>query len=105
FVFEVKVVSMIPVLAVDQMSVPMSVVSVQAPMETMLYLFHRGLAASYLLRRLAAPYILRRLAAPYLLRRRYSLVIAYGPEVAFVTPAIPMDRSNMEWFCLRNIRS
>ncbi|GJZ58189.1 hypothetical protein Tco_0613683 [Tanacetum coccineum] len=35
----------------------------------------------------------------------YSLVIAYGPEVALVTPAIPMDRSNVEWFCLRNIRS
>ncbi|GKC73254.1 hypothetical protein Tco_1119137 [Tanacetum coccineum] len=35
----------------------------------------------------------------------YSLVIASGPEVAFVTPAIPVDRSNMEWFCLKNIRS
>ncbi|GKD36193.1 hypothetical protein Tco_1251702 [Tanacetum coccineum] len=36
---------MLPVLAVDQMSVPfvhrMSVVSVLAPMETMLYLLHR----------------------------------------------------------------
>ncbi|GKA23126.1 hypothetical protein Tco_0709088, partial [Tanacetum coccineum] len=70
----------------------------------------------------AAPYLLRRLllltsrgdccslppeetAAPYLLRRYYSLVIASKPEVAFVTPAIPVDRSNMEWFWLRNIRS
>ncbi|GJY07082.1 hypothetical protein Tco_0374136 [Tanacetum coccineum] len=35
----------------------------------------------------------------------YALVIASGPEVAFVTPAIPVDRSNMEWFCLGNIRS
>ncbi|GJT58619.1 hypothetical protein Tco_1002152 [Tanacetum coccineum] len=34
----------------------------------------------------------------------YSLVIASGTEVAFVTPAISVDRSNMEWFCLRNIR-
>ncbi|GJW89256.1 hypothetical protein Tco_0164596 [Tanacetum coccineum] len=65
----------------------------------------RRLAAPYLLRRLAASYLLRRLAAPYLLRRRYSLVIASGPEVAFVTPAIPVDRSNMEWLCLRTIRS
>ncbi|GKE43778.1 hypothetical protein Tco_1471062 [Tanacetum coccineum] len=30
-------------------------------------------------------------------RTSYSLVIAFGPEVAFVTPAIPVDRSNMEW--------
>ncbi|GJU12334.1 hypothetical protein Tco_1134730, partial [Tanacetum coccineum] len=37
-------------------------------------------------------------AAPYLLRRHYSLVIAFGPEVAFVTPAIPVDHSNMEWY-------
>ncbi|GKC48137.1 hypothetical protein Tco_1065859 [Tanacetum coccineum] len=44
-------------------------------------------------------------AAPYLLSKHYSLVIASGPEVAFVTLAIPVDRSNMEWFCLRNIRS
>ncbi|GJV88209.1 hypothetical protein Tco_1532147 [Tanacetum coccineum] len=40
----------------------------------------------------------------YLLRRLYSLVISSGPEVAFVTSAIPVDHSNMEWFCL-NIRS
>ncbi|GKC48210.1 hypothetical protein Tco_1065932 [Tanacetum coccineum] len=56
----------------------------------------RRLAAPYLLRRLAAPYLLRRLAAPYLLRRHYSLVIASGPEVAFVTPPIQVDRFNME---------
>nr|GEY24036.1 hypothetical protein [Tanacetum cinerariifolium] len=43
-------------------------------------------------------------ATPYLLRRHYSLVIASGPEVAFVTPTVPADRSNMEWFCLRNFR-
>ncbi|GJZ18476.1 hypothetical protein Tco_0554599, partial [Tanacetum coccineum] len=65
----------------------------------------RRLAASYLLMGLVASYLLRRLTAPYLLRRRYSLVIASRPEVAFVTPSIPVDRSNMEWFCLRNIRS
>ncbi|GJY73540.1 hypothetical protein Tco_0477971 [Tanacetum coccineum] len=70
----------------------------------------------------AAPYLLRRLllltsrgdcfslpleetAAPYLPRRHYSLVIASGPEVAFVTPAILVDRFNMGWFCLRNIMS
>ncbi|GKA03581.1 hypothetical protein Tco_0676362 [Tanacetum coccineum] len=41
----------------------------------------------------------------YLLRRHYSLVIASGPEVAFVTPTIPVNRSDVEWFCLRNIRS
>ncbi|GJY36869.1 hypothetical protein Tco_0422247 [Tanacetum coccineum] len=67
-----------------------------------------GLATLYLLRRLATPYLLRGLATPYLLRRprrHYYLVIAFGPEVAFVTPTIPVDRSNMEWFCLRNIRS
>ncbi|GKD22110.1 hypothetical protein Tco_1223813, partial [Tanacetum coccineum] len=56
----------------------------------------RGLATPYLLGRLATPYLLRGLATPYLLRRHYSLVIAYGPEVALVTPAIPMDRSNVE---------
>ncbi|GKF77815.1 hypothetical protein Tco_0230285, partial [Tanacetum coccineum] len=56
----------------------------------------RRLAGPYLLRRVAAPYLLRRLAAFYLLRRHYSLVIASGPEVAFVTPTIPVDRSNME---------
>ncbi|GJU67851.1 hypothetical protein Tco_1254110 [Tanacetum coccineum] len=56
----------------------------------------RGLATPHLLRRLTAPYLLRGLATPYLLRRHYSLVIASGPEVAFVTPAIPVDRSNME---------
>ncbi|GJQ90014.1 hypothetical protein Tco_0001153 [Tanacetum coccineum] len=48
----------------------------------------RGLATPYLMRRLAAPYLLRGLATPYLLRRHYSLVIASGPEVAFVTPTI-----------------
>ncbi|GKA16295.1 hypothetical protein Tco_0696042 [Tanacetum coccineum] len=56
----------------------------------------RGLAASYLMRRLAAPYLMRKLVAPYLLRRHYSLVIASGSEVAFITPAIPADRSNIE---------
>ncbi|GKD89220.1 hypothetical protein Tco_1364727, partial [Tanacetum coccineum] len=66
------------------------------------YLFRR-LVGPYLLRRLAAPYLLRRLAAPYLLRRHYSLVISSGPKVAFVTPAIIVDCSNIEWFCL-NIR-
>ncbi|GKC49862.1 hypothetical protein Tco_1072607 [Tanacetum coccineum] len=65
----------------------------------------RRLAAPYLLRRLAAPYLLRRLVTPYLLRRHYSLVITSGPKVAFVTPAIPVDRFDMEWFYLRNIRS
>ncbi|GKC63699.1 retrovirus-related pol polyprotein from transposon TNT 1-94 [Tanacetum coccineum] len=35
----------------------------------------------------------------------YSLVIASGHEVAFVTPTILVNHSNMEWFCLRNIRS
>ncbi|GJV62503.1 carbonic anhydrase 2-like protein [Tanacetum coccineum] len=36
------------------------------------------------------PYLpLEETAAPYLLRRHYSLVIASGPEVAFVTPTIP----------------
>ncbi|GKE22710.1 hypothetical protein Tco_1434222 [Tanacetum coccineum] len=69
-----------------------------------LYLLRR-LVAPYLLRRLAAHYLRMRLAAPYLLRRHHFLVIASGPEVAFVTPAIPVDRSNMEWFCLWNIRS
>nr|GEU33636.1 hypothetical protein [Tanacetum cinerariifolium] len=64
----------------------------------------RGLATPYLLRRLAAPYFLRGLATPYILRRHYSLVITSRPEVAFVTPAIPMDHSNIEWFFLRNIR-
>ncbi|GKE42986.1 hypothetical protein Tco_1470270, partial [Tanacetum coccineum] len=63
------------------------------------------LAAPYLLRRLVASYLLRRLAAPYLLRKCYSLVIASGPEVAVITPAILVDHSNMEWFCLRTIRS
>ncbi|GJX79129.1 hypothetical protein Tco_0327278 [Tanacetum coccineum] len=38
-----------------------------------------------------------------LLRRHCSIVIASGPEVAFVNPATPADRSNMEWFCLRNV--
>ncbi|GKE71092.1 hypothetical protein Tco_1529164, partial [Tanacetum coccineum] len=56
----------------------------------------RGLATPYLLGRLATPYLLRGLVTPYLLRRRYSLVIASGPEVAFATPAIPMDHSNVE---------
>ncbi|GKD54872.1 hypothetical protein Tco_1288259 [Tanacetum coccineum] len=56
----------------------------------------RGLATPYLLRRLAAPYLLRGLATSYLLRRHYSLVISSGPEVAFVTSAIPVDHSNME---------
>ncbi|GJZ58419.1 hypothetical protein Tco_0613913 [Tanacetum coccineum] len=56
----------------------------------------RILATPYLLRRLAAPYLLRRLVTPYLLRRHYSLVITSGPKVAFVTPAIPVDRSDME---------
>ncbi|GKA59405.1 hypothetical protein Tco_0758718 [Tanacetum coccineum] len=113
----------------------MSVVSVLAPMETMLYLLHmycslppeetwcslpheerlvvpyllRRLAAPYLLRRLAAPYLLRRLGAPYLLMRlvvpylltrHYSLVISFGPEVAFVTPAIPVDRPTWSVFVL-----
>ncbi|GKC49081.1 hypothetical protein Tco_1071826 [Tanacetum coccineum] len=63
----------------------------------------RRLAGPYLMRRLAAPYLLRRLAAPYLLRRHYSLVFSSGPKVAFVTPAIIVDCSNIEWFCL-NIR-
>ncbi|GJQ95141.1 hypothetical protein Tco_0006280, partial [Tanacetum coccineum] len=44
-------------------------------------------------------------AAPYLLSRHYSLVIVSGPKVAFVTLAIPVDRSNMKWFCLKTIRS
>ncbi|GJU86576.1 hypothetical protein Tco_1294122 [Tanacetum coccineum] len=35
-------------------------------------------------------------AASYLLSRHYSLVIASGPEVTFVTPATPVNRSNME---------
>ncbi|GJV59222.1 hypothetical protein Tco_1465322 [Tanacetum coccineum] len=65
----------------------------------------RGLATPYLLRRLAAPYLMRRLATSNLLRRHCSLAIASGPEVTFFTPAIPVNRSNMEWFCLRNIRS
>ncbi|GKD11991.1 hypothetical protein Tco_1196398, partial [Tanacetum coccineum] len=64
----------------------------------------RGLATPCLLRGLATLCLLRELATPYLLRRHYSLVIASGPEVAFVALAIPVDRSNMEWFCLRNIR-
>ncbi|GJW58614.1 putative reverse transcriptase domain-containing protein [Tanacetum coccineum] len=64
----------------------------------------RILAGPYLLRRLADPYLLRRLTAPYLLMRHYSLVIISGPEVAFVTPAISVDCSNMEWFYL-NIKS
>ncbi|GJU82683.1 E-beta-farnesene synthase 1 [Tanacetum coccineum] len=67
------------------------------------YLLKR-LAGPYLLRRLAAPCLLRRLTTPYLLRIHYSLVIFSGHEVVFVTPAIPVNRSNMEWFCL-NIRS
>ncbi|GKA49126.1 cytochrome P450 716B1-like protein [Tanacetum coccineum] len=41
----------------------------------------------------AAPCLLRRLAT--LDWRYYSLVIASGPEVAFVTLAIPVDRSNI----------
>nr|GEV81315.1 hypothetical protein [Tanacetum cinerariifolium] len=56
----------------------------------------RILATLYLPRRLATPYLMRRLAASYLLRRHYSLVIAYGPEVAFVTSAIQVDRFNMK---------
>ncbi|GKF84568.1 hypothetical protein Tco_0249466 [Tanacetum coccineum] len=44
-------------------------------------------------------------AAPYLLSRHYSLVIASRPEEAFVTPTILVNLSNMEWFCLRNIKS
>ncbi|GKC54572.1 hypothetical protein Tco_1077317 [Tanacetum coccineum] len=58
----------------------------------------RRLAAPYLLRRLAAPYLMRRLAASYLMRRHYSLVIASGPEVAFITLAILANHSNMEGF-------
>ncbi|GKE71767.1 hypothetical protein Tco_1529839, partial [Tanacetum coccineum] len=65
----------------------------------------KGLATPYLLQRRATSYLLRGLATPYLLRRHYSLVISFGPEVAFVASAIPIERSNMEWFCLRNIRS
>ncbi|GJR36402.1 proline-rich receptor-like protein kinase PERK9 [Tanacetum coccineum] len=38
-----------------------------------------------------------------LLRRHCSIVIASRPEVAFVTPATLADRSNIEWFCLRNV--
>nr|GEY55876.1 hypothetical protein [Tanacetum cinerariifolium] len=34
----------------------------------------------------------------------YSLVIAFGPKVDFVTLVISVDCSNMKWFCLRNIR-
>ncbi|GJZ39319.1 hypothetical protein Tco_0585882, partial [Tanacetum coccineum] len=37
--------------------------------------------------------------------RHYSIIIASRPEVAFVTPTTPVDHSNIEWFCLRNIRS
>ncbi|GJU06532.1 hypothetical protein Tco_1122962 [Tanacetum coccineum] len=59
----------------------------------------RGLATPCLLRGLATPCLLGGLATPYLLRRHYSLVIASGPEVAFVTPAISVNRSNMK--CLR----
>ncbi|GKB63668.1 hypothetical protein Tco_0919854 [Tanacetum coccineum] len=43
--------------------------------------------------------------APYFMCRHYSIVIASGPEVAFVTQATPADRSNIELFCLKNIRS
>nr|GEY37323.1 hypothetical protein [Tanacetum cinerariifolium] len=65
----------------------------------------RGLATPYLMRGLATFYLLRGLATPYLLRRHYSVVIAFRPEVTFVASTIPMDRSNMKWFCLRNIKS
>ncbi|GKA08623.1 hypothetical protein Tco_0687954 [Tanacetum coccineum] len=34
-----------------------------------------------------------------------SLVIASGHEVIFVTPSILVDRSNIEWSCLKSIRS
>ncbi|GKB62558.1 hypothetical protein Tco_0918744 [Tanacetum coccineum] len=52
----------------------------------------------------AAPYLLSRLllltslvdATPYLLCKYYFLVIASGSEVTFVTPATPVNRSNME---------
>ncbi|GKC79517.1 hypothetical protein Tco_1130291, partial [Tanacetum coccineum] len=57
----------------------------------------RGLATPYLLRRLAAPYLLRGLATSYLLKRYYSLAIASRPEVAFFTPSIPVNCSNIEW--------
>ncbi|GJZ98453.1 hypothetical protein Tco_0670906 [Tanacetum coccineum] len=56
----------------------------------------KGLTTPCLLRGLATPCLLRGLPTPCLLRRRYSLVIASGPEVAFVAPAISVDRSNME---------
>ncbi|GJV59226.1 hypothetical protein Tco_1465326 [Tanacetum coccineum] len=65
----------------------------------------RGLATPYLMRILDAPYLLRGLATSYLLKRHYSLAIASGPKVVFFTLAIPVNRSNMEWFYLRNIRS
>nr|GEW04782.1 hypothetical protein [Tanacetum cinerariifolium] len=32
----------------------------------------------------------------------YALVIAFGPKMTFFTPAILVDCSNMEWFCLKN---
>ncbi|GKA25011.1 hypothetical protein Tco_0711044 [Tanacetum coccineum] len=113
----------------DQTSVPFIhrtlAVSVLAPRKTTLYLLcrHRSLPSKetvvpYLLRRpTSAPYLLRRLllltrgdccslppektTAPYFLRRHCSLVISSRPEVAFVTPSIPVDRSNMEWSCLK----
>nr|GEY60613.1 hypothetical protein [Tanacetum cinerariifolium] len=117
---------MLPVLAVDQMSMSFvhrtSVVGVLAPMETMLYLLHRRLATPYLMTSCFLPsektsYSLPPEETRCLLppeetscflppeETSYSLVIASGPEVAFVTPAISVDRSNMEWFCLRNISS
>nr|GEX23105.1 fatty acid amide hydrolase-like [Tanacetum cinerariifolium] len=39
----------------------------------------------------------------HLMCRHCSIVIASGPEVAFVTPTT--DRSNVDWFCLRNVRN
>nr|GEV15896.1 hypothetical protein [Tanacetum cinerariifolium] len=38
------------------------------------------------------------------MRRYYSLVIAFGPEVAFVTPAIPMDCPTWSGFVLGILR-
>ncbi|GJW62155.1 hypothetical protein Tco_0111490 [Tanacetum coccineum] len=42
---------------------------------------------------------------PYLMCRHNSIVIASGLEVIFVTPATLADCSNMEWFCLKNVKS
>ncbi|GKF10611.1 hypothetical protein Tco_0048537 [Tanacetum coccineum] len=134
---------MLPVLAVDQMSVPfvhrMSVVSVLAPMETMLYLLHRyctlphegtccslpheetscslpleetscflpleetscslpleGTSCSLLLKDTSCSLPLEETSCFLPLdRTSYSLVIASGPEVAFVTPAIPVDHFDL----------